>query len=126
MLCFNRHFSYSKKESESKDVSLHFVEFSSLHNSDRRSNATRSKTSRIKMYLFNARSRLFCRIAKRSIINFSIPKDFVVANFCICERHPSNHLFKVAEVNKKRKYPEISYYYDGFRFIIMSCCLFCL
>ena len=31
------------EESESKDISLHFVEFSNVHNKDRSSNATRSK-----------------------------------------------------------------------------------
>ena len=38
----NRPFSYSEKESQSKDDILHYVEFSNVHNSDRRSNATRS------------------------------------------------------------------------------------
>ena len=38
----NRPFSYSEKESLSNDTSLHFVEFSNVHNSDRSSNATRS------------------------------------------------------------------------------------
>ena len=32
-----------KKESQSNDTSLHFVEFSNVHNSDRSSNATQSK-----------------------------------------------------------------------------------
>ena len=38
----NRPFSYYEKESQAKDTSLHFVEFSNVHNSDRSSNATRS------------------------------------------------------------------------------------
>ena len=38
----NRPFSYSEKESQSNDTSLHFVEFLNVHNSDRSSNATRS------------------------------------------------------------------------------------
>ena len=38
----NRPFSYSKKESQSNDILLHFVEFSNVHNLDRRSDATRS------------------------------------------------------------------------------------
>ena len=33
---------YSKKESESNDVVMHFKEFSNVHNSNRSSNATRS------------------------------------------------------------------------------------
>ena len=37
----NRPFSYSEKESQSKDTLLHFVEFSNVYNSDRSSNATR-------------------------------------------------------------------------------------
>ena len=36
----NRPFSYSKKESESNDVMMHFEEFSNVHNSDGSSNAT--------------------------------------------------------------------------------------
>ena len=42
--CFmnNRPFNYSKKESESNDVLMQFEELSNVHNSDRRSNATRS------------------------------------------------------------------------------------
>ena len=38
----NEPFSYSKKVSGSNDISLHFVEFSNLHNADRSSNATQS------------------------------------------------------------------------------------
>ena len=38
----NRPFSYSRKESESNDVTMQFEEFSNVHNSDRTSNATRS------------------------------------------------------------------------------------
>ena len=38
----NRPFSYSKKECESNDISVHFVEFSNVHNCDRISNATLS------------------------------------------------------------------------------------
>ena len=38
----NRPFSYSKKESESNDVSMHCEEFSNVHNGDRSSSATRS------------------------------------------------------------------------------------
>ena len=38
----NRPFSYSKKESGSSDISLHFVEFSNVHNTDKSSNATQS------------------------------------------------------------------------------------
>ena len=38
----NRPFSYSKKESGSNDISLDFVEFSNVHNTDRNSNATQS------------------------------------------------------------------------------------
>ena len=37
-----RPFRYSKKESESNDILLHFIEFSNVHNSDRSSKATRS------------------------------------------------------------------------------------
>ena len=40
------------------------VEFSNVHNSDRGSNATRSKLMYIRIHENNARSRLFCRIAK--------------------------------------------------------------
>ena len=36
----NRPFSYSKKESGSNDISLHLVEFSNVHNTDRSSHAT--------------------------------------------------------------------------------------
>ena len=38
----NRPFSYSRKECGSNDISLHFVEFSNVHNYDRSSNATQS------------------------------------------------------------------------------------
>ena len=38
----NRPFSYSRKESGSNNISLHFVEFSNEHNTDRSSNATES------------------------------------------------------------------------------------
>ena len=38
----NRHFSYSEKEAGSNDISLHLVEFSNVHNTDRSSNATQS------------------------------------------------------------------------------------
>ena len=36
---------YSKKEVESKDILIHFVEFSNVHNSDRISNVTQSNLS---------------------------------------------------------------------------------
>ena len=36
---FNRPFSHSESESGLKDISLHFVEFSNVTNSDRNSNA---------------------------------------------------------------------------------------
>ena len=39
----NRPFSYSKKECGSNDISSHFVEFSNVYNTNRRSNATESK-----------------------------------------------------------------------------------
>ena len=38
----NKPFGHSKKESESNDILLHFVEFSNVHQRDRRSNVTRS------------------------------------------------------------------------------------
>ena len=38
----NRPFSYSKKECGSNDISSHFVEFSNVYNTDRKSNATQS------------------------------------------------------------------------------------
>ena len=38
----NSPFSYSKNECGSNDVSLHFVEFSNVHNTDRSSNTTQS------------------------------------------------------------------------------------
>ena len=38
----NRPFSYSKIECGSNDISSHFVEFSNVYNTDRRSNATQS------------------------------------------------------------------------------------
>ena len=38
----NRSFTYSKKESGSNDISLHLVEFSNVHNTDRSSNANQS------------------------------------------------------------------------------------
>ena len=38
----NRPFSYSKKECGSNDISLHLVEFSNVHNTNRSSNATKS------------------------------------------------------------------------------------
>ena len=38
----NRPFSYSKIECGSNDISLDFVEFSNVHNTDRSSNATQS------------------------------------------------------------------------------------
>ena len=41
----NRPFSYSEKESEWNDISLDFVEFSNVHNSNRSSNASRSSTA---------------------------------------------------------------------------------
>ena len=63
----NRPSSYSEKESQSNDTLLHFVEFSNVHNTDRSSNATRSNL----VYKNNARSRLFCIIAKRSIFSLS-------------------------------------------------------
>ena len=47
---------------------MQFEEFSNVHNSDRISN---DRTSRIKLYKNNARSRLFCRIAKRSIDDYA-------------------------------------------------------
>ena len=57
----NRPFSYSKKESESNYVLQHFVEFS-------KALTPLDRALHIKMYENNARSRLFFRIAKRSII----------------------------------------------------------
>ena len=62
----NGPFSYSENECGSNDISLDFVEFSNVHNCDRSSNATQSNVA-YKMYKNIARSRLFCRIAKRSI-----------------------------------------------------------
>ena len=38
----NRPFSYSKKECVPNDISLHFVEFSNTHKSDRSANANQS------------------------------------------------------------------------------------
>ena len=38
----NGPFSYSKKECGSNDISLHLVEFSNVHNTDRSSNANPS------------------------------------------------------------------------------------
>ena len=38
----NRPFSYSENECESNEISLHFVEFSNVHNCGRSSNATQS------------------------------------------------------------------------------------
>ena len=38
----NRPFSYSKKESGSKDISLHSVELPNAHNTDRSSDETQS------------------------------------------------------------------------------------
>ena len=60
-----RSFSYSKKKSGSNDISLRFVEFSNVHNSDGSSNAAQSNLM-YKMYEVIVRSRLFRRIAKRS------------------------------------------------------------
>ena len=62
----NRSFSCSKKESGSNDISLHFVEFSNVHNTHRSSNATQSNFV-YKMYKNIARSRLICRTTKGSI-----------------------------------------------------------
>ena len=45
---------------------MQFEEFSNVHNSDRASNAIRLNLA-YKLNKNNARSRLFCRIAKRSI-----------------------------------------------------------
>ena len=64
----NRPFSYYKKESESNDVTMHFEECSNVQNSDRNSYATRSNLA-YKFVKNNARSRLFCGIAKRSIVS---------------------------------------------------------
>ena len=63
----NRPFSFSEKGSQSNDVCLHFEEFSNVHNSDRSPNAIRSNFA-YKKYKNLAQSRLFCRIAKRSIV----------------------------------------------------------
>ena len=69
----NRPFSYSEKERESNDVLMHFEEFSNMHKNCRtRARAMEAltpldRTSCIKIYEINARSRLFRRIAKRSI-----------------------------------------------------------
>ena len=62
----NRPFSYSKKKSGSNDISLHFVEFSNTHNSDRSIEALTpiNRTFCTKMYKNITRSRLFFRIAK--------------------------------------------------------------
>ena len=38
----NRPYSYSRRECGSNDISLHFVEFSNVHNTNRISNATQS------------------------------------------------------------------------------------
>ena len=54
-----RLLSFSKKESESNDILLHFVEFSSVHNSERSSNATRLNLANDKMYRNNAGFRPF-------------------------------------------------------------------
>ena len=43
---------------------MHFKEFSNVHNSDGSSKATRSA---LQKSIYDARSRLFCRIAKKSI-----------------------------------------------------------
>ena len=42
LICLNRPFSYSEKESQSNDTLLNFKEFSNVHNCDRSPNATRS------------------------------------------------------------------------------------
>ena len=38
----NRPFSYSKNESGSNDISIHFVQFSNVHDTDRSSDTTQS------------------------------------------------------------------------------------
>ena len=46
------------------------------------------RTSRIKLYKYNARSRLFCRIAKRSIVIINLLKTegkFLIKFFCVQE-----------------------------------------
>ena len=71
----NRPFSYSKKESGSNDTSLHFVEFSNTHNSAIEALTHINRASCIKMYRNIAQSRLFCRIAKRSIGRWKRKKE---------------------------------------------------
>ena len=70
---FHRPFSYSKKESGSNNISLDFVEFSNVHTAIEALTPI-IRTSCMKMYKNIARSRLFGRIAKRSIENCSYVK----------------------------------------------------
>ena len=82
----NRPFSDSEKESQSNEVCLHFEEFSSVHNTGRVEALTPlGRTSRIKMYKNIARSRLFCRIAKRSILGFGVKISPVFWDWVITE-----------------------------------------
>ena len=90
----NRPFSFYKKQPASKNVMMHFEEFSNVHNKDRSSNATRSSLV-YKLFKNDARSRLLCRIAKRSTsLSFAENNDFskyllfaknLKAGFHLCE-----------------------------------------
>ena len=51
-------FSYSKKESESNDILIHFVEFSNVHNSDRISNVVQWNLSHENVQISQRKERL--------------------------------------------------------------------
>ena len=90
LMC-NRLFSYSERERGLNDISLHFVEFSNVHHYDRYSNTIQSslahmyrniatydrysntiQSSLAHMYRNIATSRLFRRIAERSLDEYTI------------------------------------------------------
>ena len=64
----NRPFSYSENERGSNDISLQFVEVSNVYKIAMEALTPLYRTSSTKLYKNIARSRLFCRIAKRSIV----------------------------------------------------------
>ena len=85
----NRHISYSEKECGSNNSSLHFVDFSDMHNCDRSSNAIQSNLA-YKMYKNIARSRLFCSFLGSDNFGkkFSISATNLMTN--LVEANPDN------------------------------------
>ena len=72
----NKPFSYSEEECGSNDVSLQVVEFR-IFTIAIEALTPLFRTSHIKLYKNIARSRLFCRIAKRSIPHSIVVHDLI-------------------------------------------------